>query len=163
MVVTEDKWLRVSGGRLDAMDRLFLAEASKNGRYKVEVITTKDMIEHLGIADDRKYKKFWREMERQAGRSLSLQELIEFTQRLNEDVEDYSWMIEGKMNLGQAAETRAWRVNYRYTWRAVARAAHKLSWFGSRWVPPANQLMGIALCQAAAVFFRENFRQDPWN
>ena len=70
MVVTEDKWLRVSGGRLDAMDRLFLAEASKNGRYKVEVITTKDMIEHLGIADDRKYKKFWREMERQAGRSL---------------------------------------------------------------------------------------------
>lgn len=56
---------------------------------------------------------------------------------------------------------RRLRVDEDYTWRAVAEACHA-AWRGD-WEPPANQLMGMALCQVAAEALRENFLEDPWN
>lgn len=47
------------------------------------------------------------------------------------------------------------------SWRYVAGECHK-RWQAS-WEPPTNQLWGMALCQIAAEFFGENYREAPWN
>ncbi len=36
-------------------------------------------------------------------------------------------------------------------------------WFYRNWGPPSNQIMGMVLCEKAALFFKENFREAPWN
>ncbi|MGH2350473.1 MAG: hypothetical protein ACRDI2_11465 [Chloroflexota bacterium] len=59
----------------------------------------------------------------------------------------------------RAAYVRKLRVDRKYTWRSVARAcsgAWRQDW-GS------NQIAGMAVCEAAAERFFENYREPPWN
>lgn len=68
------------------------------------------------------------------------------------------------MSQCQAKFVRRLRVNEGYTWRAVARACHEERWSNiSRWGPPSNQLMGMALCERAAQILGEDFGSPPWN
>jgi len=69
------------------------------------------------------------------------------------------------MTKDQAEQVRKLRLQG-YSWRAVARACHDLKWWGPNeyWDRVASsQPMGMALCQVAAEFFAENYREKPWN
>jgi len=69
------------------------------------------------------------------------------------------------MTKDQAEQVRKLRFDG-YSWRAVARACHDLKWWGQNeyWDSvPSAQPMGMALCQVAAQFFNENYREKPWN
>lgn len=73
------------------------------------------------------------------------------------------------MTPARAADVRRFRVDEGCSWRAVAHACHDL-WapelsedLREGWFPPSNQLMGMALCEAAARHFGEDAEQPPWN
>jgi hypothetical protein len=73
------------------------------------------------------------------------------------------------MNARRADEVRRLRVDEGHSWRAVAHACYD-AWslelprdVRESWMPPSNQLMGMALCEAAARFFFEDPMQPPWN
>ena len=61
----------------------------------------------------------------------------------------------------QARVVRKFRVEEGYSRRAVAQACHDLGW--GNWQPPSNQIVGMAICERAAEFFNENYREPPWN
>ena len=162
-LVTEDRWMRKEGGLIDFADRQILDEVSGNGRRRVRVITIRQMMEIMSQTEPGKYRRFRKEMERQAGHSLTFDEMVELGRKANERLEEFTGLIGGSMNLAQASQVRIWRVDHRMTWRSVARAAFGENWFNRSWQPPSNQLMGIALCEKAAAIFQENFREEPWN
>jgi hypothetical protein len=69
----------------------------------------------------------------------------------------------------RAADVRRFRVDEGCSWRAVAHSCHD-AWLSDLpeelregWFPPSNQLMGMALCEAAARHFGEDPEQPPWN
>jgi len=67
----------------------------------------------------------------------------------------------------RAALVRRLRVEEGYSWRAVAHACYE-AWAmllpeELLWAPPSNQLMGMALCEAAARHFGEDANAAPWN
>jgi hypothetical protein len=69
----------------------------------------------------------------------------------------------------RAADVRRFRVDEGCSWRAVAHSCHD-AWLAELpeeiregWFPPSNQLMGMALCEAAARHFGEDPEQPPWN
>lgn len=57
------------------------------------------------------------------------------------------------------------RVTEGYSWRAVARNCYEnklfTRWPKSDWWPPSNQIMGIALCQAAAGVYNKEPGDRP--
>lgn len=61
----------------------------------------------------------------------------------------------------RAAFVRKLRVDRGCSWRAVA-AECSDTWQGT-WYPPSNQLMGIALCEAAALLLHQDANAEPWN
>jgi hypothetical protein len=65
------------------------------------------------------------------------------------------------MTRDQAEYVRRIRCHDHFTWRAVASACY-VEWSG-HWHPPSNQLMGMAICEKAASFFGEDYKDDPWN
>ena len=69
----------------------------------------------------------------------------------------------------RAAYVRRLRVDEGYSWRAVAHGCYD-AWAAELpedvregWRPISNQLMGMALCEAAARHFGEDAREAPWN
>lgn len=161
-LVTEDRWMKEKGGRLDATDREILREASQNGRTRVRVINILEMFETMKSTAPEKFQEFQETMGRQAGRRLTFDELVELGRKADERMREFTKIVEG-MALDQATQVRHWRVDEHMTWRRVARAAYVEGWFRQSWGPPSNQLMGMALCEKAALFFTENFREAPWN
>ena len=159
--ITDDRWMK-EGGQLDATDHEILNEASQNGRVSVRVINIREMFESMQKTDSNKFKRFRKEMEKNACRSLTFDELVELGRKANERQIEFAAVASG-MTLGQAAQVRSWRVDGRMTWRRVARAAYGEGWYDRDWWPPANQIMGMALCEKAALLFNENYREDPWN
>jgi len=159
--VTADRWIREAGW-LDPTDRQIIAEASGNGQYKVRIIKIEEMIEIMKKEDPAKFKEFHRELERQSGHSLTYEELVEYSAIANERMQEFTEVVK-TMNLGQATQVRAWRLESRLTWRSLARAAWREKWFKRQWGPPENQLMGMALAEKAAQLFGENYREAPWN
>lgn len=60
------------------------------------------------------------------------------------------------------AETiRTIRVQFHSSWRTVALTVFDA--VGALWMPPDNQLMGMALCDAAAEHFGEDYMTGEWN
>lgn len=64
---------------------------------------------------------------------------------------------------------RRLRVDEGYSWRGVAAACYQ-AWKGEipqavidNWHPASNQLMGMALCQEAALLHGEDYMTEPWN
>ena len=160
-LVTEDRWMK-EGGQLDSTDREILKEASQNGGFPVRVINIREMFESMQKTDPNKFKRFRKEMEKKEGRKLTYADLVELGRKANERQVEFAAVVSG-MTLGQAAQVRSWRVDGRMTWRRVARAAYGEGWYDRDWWPPANQIMGMALCEKAALLFNENYREDPWN
>lgn len=160
-LVTEDRWMN-EGGRLDATDREILKEASQNGQVRVRVINIQEMLEEMKNTEPEKYRRFQETMEKQAGKRLTFDGLVELGRKADERMREFTEVV-GGMTLVQATQVRTWRVDNRMTWRRVARAAYMEAWFYRRWEPPSNQLMGMALIEKAAQLFGENFREEPWN
>ena len=77
----------------------------------------------------------------------------------------YDDIIEPKMTLLRAKRIRQLRVDYSYTWRAIASESFKGAWKKEdvKWDPPNNQLAGLALCKFAAKYFNEHYLMTPWN
>ncbi len=63
----------------------------------------------------------------------------------------------------RAAFVRRLRVGEDYSWRAVADRCHEEWDARDGWSPPSNQLMGMALCEAAALAHGEDYWEAPWN
>ncbi|MBA7668346.1 hypothetical protein ES703_76456 [subsurface metagenome] len=160
--VTEDRWMKEEGGRLDATDRELLVEASQNGRVRVRVINLQEMLEAMMKTQPKKYKQFRKYMEKEAGKRLTFDDLVELGRKADERMQELTEVV-GGMTLGHAAQVRIWRIEGHMTWRSVARAAYLEGWFHCRWEPPSNQVMGMAICERAATFFEENYREPPWN
>jgi len=159
--VTEDKWMK-GGGRMDIVDREILKEASQGGRLRVKVINMREMLLIMEASEPEKFQQFKGSQEKQAGRPLTFDELVEFGTKANERMSEFTALVKD-MSREQAVIVRRWRVNERMTWRRVAMAAYIEEWFGWGWQPPANQLMGMALTERAAQLFGENYREPPWN
>ena len=161
-LVTEDKWMK-EGGCLDIADRQILNEVSQNGRVPVRVINIQEMLEAMRETEPKKYRSFQKEMEKQAGRSLSYEDLVEFGKKADNRMQEFTELVSG-MTLGHAAQVRIWRVDEHMTWRSVARACYLEKWTNLwGWEPASNQILGMALCEKAAKFFNENYREPPWN
>ena len=160
--VTDDRWMKEEGGRLDSTDRQILREASQNGRLRVRVINMQEMLEIMKKTEPKKFRDFQETMERQTGKRLTFDELIEFSAKANERLSEFTDVV-ACMTLGQAAQVRHWRIDGHMTWRAVARATYLEGWFGRKWEPSSNQIMGMALVEKAAKLFGENYRKEPWN
>ena len=160
--VTEDKWMKEEGGRLDETDQQIMMEASQNGRLRLRVINMREMLETMKNSKPGKFRDFQETTERQYGKRLTFDEFVELAGKANETVSEFTGIV-APMTLGQAAQVRHWRVDGHMTWRSVARAAYLEGWFRCQWGPPANQLMGMALVEEAARLFGENYRKEPWN
>ncbi len=160
--VTEDKWMKEQGGRLDATDQAILKEASQNGQSRVRVINMREMMESMKNTEPEKFHSFHANMEKQAGKRLTFEDLVELGRKADERMSEFTDIV-ACMTLGQAAQLRHWRIDGHMTWRRVARAAYLEGWSGRGWKPPSNQLMGMALCERAAELFAENYREPPWN
>ena len=160
--VTEDRWMKKEGGQLDATDREILREASKNGRVRVHVINIQELFESMKNTEPKKFRGFQKTMERQAGRRLTFDDLVELGRKADERMSEFTDVV-ADMNLGQATQIRHWRIEGHMTWRSVARATYLEGWFSREWEPPSNQLMGMTLVQKAAQLLGENFREAPWN
>jgi len=160
--VTDDRWMKEEGSRLDPTDRQILREASQNGRLRVRVINMQEMLEIMKKTEPEKFRDFQKTMERQAGKRLTFDDLVELGRKADERMSEFTDVV-ACMTLGQATQIRHWRTNGHMTWRSVARAAYLEGWFGRKWEPPSNQLMGMALVEKAAHLFGENFREEPWN
>ncbi len=161
-LVTEDRWMKEEGGQLDTTDQEILREASQNGLVCVRVINIKEMLEIMKNTEPEKYRHFQETMEKQAGKRLTFNDLVELGKKADARMQEFTEVVEG-MALAQAAQVRIWRVVSHMTWRSVARDAHSEGWFHRQWGPPSNQIMGMVLCEKAALFFKENFREAPWN
>lgn len=160
--VTEDRWMKEDGGRLDATDLQILNEASQNGRLQVRVINIKEMFEIMEKTDPKKYREVRKTMEKQTGKPLTFNDLVELAREGGERMMEFTELAKG-MTLGEAVQVRTWRIERHMTWRSVARAAFLEGWYNRSWWPPSNQIMGMTLCDKAAQFFQENFREPPWN
>ena len=160
--VTEDRWMKEEGGRLDATDRRILREASQNGRIRVRVINTQEMLEDMKNTEPEKFRDFQEVMERQTGKRLTFDDLVELGRKADERMLEFT-DVSACMTLGQAAQVRHWRIDGHMTWRSVASAAYLEGWFCRKWEPSSNQLMGMAIVKKAAQLFGENFREEPWN
>lgn len=162
VLVTEDRWMREDGGQLDSTDNEILASASLTGKFAVRVMNTRGMLQTMKKTEPAKYEQFHKEMERQEGKGLSFDDIIKLAQRADERMDEFITLVNG-MTMSMAVQVRVWRVNNRMTWRRVARSAWFEVWFDQGWSPPSNQIMGMALCQRAARYFQENYREEPWN
>ncbi|MBA7701390.1 hypothetical protein ES703_110126 [subsurface metagenome] len=161
--VTDDKWVKEQGGCLDITDRQILNEASQNGRVHVRVINIQEMLEGIRETEPKKYRSFQKEMEKQAGKRLTFEEVVELGRKADERMKEFTKLTES-ISLAQAAQIRILRVDYHMTWRSVARTCYLEKWPNLRgWEPSSNQLMGMSLCEKAAEFFNENYREPPWN
>ena len=160
--VTEDRWIKEEGGRLDATDRQMLREASQNGRVRVRVINMREMLESMKNTEPEKFRDFKETMESQVGKRLTFDDLVELGRKANEKMSEFTDVV-ACMTLDQATQVRHWRVDGHMTWRRLARATYLEGWFGRKWNLVSNQLLGMSLCERAAELFNEHYREPPWN
>jgi len=92
--------------------------------------------------------------------TINPEELKRFAETAANLFEDCRKMVE-PMTKEQAEVVRKLRVQEGYSWRAIAHACYDLGW--GHWSPPSNQIVGMAICERAAEFFGENYKQEPWN
>ena len=108
--VTEDRWIKEEGGRLDATDRQMLREASQNGRVRVRVINMREMLESMKNTEPEKFRDFKETMESQVGKRLTFNDLVELGRKANEKMSEFTDVV-ACMTLDQATQVRHWRVD----------------------------------------------------
>lgn len=159
--LTEDKWVKEKG-LLDTADRQLLSQLSLNGKFRVKVMNMKEVLESMKNTEPEEFEAFHKNIEKQAGKSLTYEELVKYSRLANTRIDEFTVIVAG-MTQEQAESVRMWRITCHMTWRHIARMAWLQGWFNSRWCPPENQIMGMALCDKASSFFKENYREPPWN
>jgi len=95
----------------------------------------------------------------------SVEELKALAKAASDKFDAYSLYVMEHMTKEQAEFVRRLRVDEGYSWRAVARRCygnHRFRGWG-RWDPPSNQIMGMALCERAALMYGEDYEKEPWN
>jgi len=105
------------------------------------------------------------------GKRMALSEVLEVgckgcpDKAASDKFDAYSLYVREHMTKEQAEFVRKLRVDERYSWRAVARRCYGNHRFRdwSKWDPPSNQIMGMALCERAAVMYGEDYEKEPWN
>lgn len=147
--VTNDKWMRVPGGRPDKTDRKILRQAGKH----VRVITMTEALDIMQKEEPEKFKQFHQEMNLKHCIVLTVPQLYELSEKANETMEQYK-KVANLITVDGAHLIRKWRVDEHLTWRSIAR---RFSGGDS------NQILGMALCERAAVMCNENYYKDPWN
>lgn len=164
--VTNDKWMLNSGGRLDKTDREILDDAGSLG--EVVLMSMKEALERMEKEDPDKFEGFRQDIENQGSKIVTIDDIVGFSMRANEALDFFYDGVKLMMNERQAKLVRNWRVNGHYTWRLVSRTAFAMvvsrqwpKW--APWDPPANQLMGMAICRRGAGLLGQNFTEPPWN
>lgn len=71
--------------------------------------------------------------------------------------------IKAKMTKPRAELIRKLRVEDGCSWRALAAECHENWAEDAEWLPPSNQIAGMALCEVAAEMFGEKYMEAPWN
>ncbi len=166
ILVTDDKWMHEPQGLLDPDDELVLKEASVDA--PAVVMNVREALEYAEKEEPEKFTELKKEQEKMAGRLLTREELPVFLQAGEVTYARFKDMM-WHMNLAQAHEVRRMRVEERRTWRSVARACHLMitsgewTWGRQIWIPPSNQLAGMALCHHAARLLGGDFMEPPWN
>ena len=94
---------------------------------------------------------------------IKTKEQFEALANAAKETKDYFDTCVEKMTEQEANTIRYLRVTIGCTWRAVARNAYNDGLCGANWEPSSNQLMGMALCERAAIFFDEHYMEEPWN
>lgn len=94
----------------------------------------------------------------------SAEQLWELAMMASKRLEGFQKDVQ-RMTKEEAEFVRKKRVDEGLSWRAVAQACYDAfdNWDKSDWHPSSNQLMGMALCERAAEFFDENYREPPWD
>lgn len=149
-VITEDRWMRAPGGRLDRQDRKVIRLMGKG----TVVINLSMMLDQMEKEEPEKYEGFKREMARQHGliSITSKEQLIELGTAADDTKQHFDGLT-SLMHDSWAAAIREARVKKHFTWRKIARA----------FAGAPSQILGMSLCERAAVMFGEDYRRDPWN
>lgn len=160
--VTDDS--RVADGVLDETDRAVLDQVAAGSREPVHFLTTADLVAEMRRrraegTDDSPVEDDADPDDGLIG--LKPGQLRDLGEAAVDRATEFTAEAIALMNRARAKEVRHWRVDRRYTWRKVARAAHDL-WRVS-WSPPSNQIAGMALCREAAQLLGEDYRRPPWN
>lgn len=87
--------------------------------------------------------------------------LMELAQAAHETFQFYRKEVNKIISPERAEIIRDLRINQDCSWRMVAAECHAL--FQGTWEPESNQLAGMALCEAAAEHFGENYMDEKWN
>ncbi|MBA7468383.1 hypothetical protein ES707_03631 [subsurface metagenome] len=136
--------------------------AKKKSHQQKPVFVTGDKAIHQGAVLSRADKEILDSVRTGAGLITikSLKQLKEMAKSACERFGEFKELC-SPMTPVQARVVRMFRVNKGYSWRAVAEACYRLGW--GKWVPPSNQIMGMALCRRAAELSGEDYERDPWN
>lgn len=95
------------------------------------------------------------------GRELTALDFHIMGQAMSETKSDFDRVMAVYMNRARALYARRLRIDQGFSYRALAAACHA-AW-GGFWEPPSNQLMGMAICEAAARSLGEPIKGYPWN
>lgn len=148
--VTNDRWMRLPGGRLDKTDRKIIRQAGKH----VRVITMEEALDMMQKEEPEKFKNFHQEMNVKHGIVLTKEQLYDFACKANETKEEYR-RIANLLTIGGAKAIRKLRVDEHLTWRSIARRFTRGR--------DSNQILGMALCDRAAQMCNEDYMKEPWN
>jgi len=95
---------------------------------------------------------------------INKEQFMALAKALSDTFKYYQKQCKERMTKEQAEFIRRLRVEEGFSWRSVARACHTQSWKEwEKWEPPSSQPMGMALCERAAKFFKEDYMKEPWN
>ncbi len=157
LVVTNDLYLR-RPGVLHPADQ----EVVRRGR----VISGAEMLAMAdrGELDKGDVKKIKRPAPNPEDGLISLKpgEVSTLGKIATETYEDFATQARRLVTKKRAEIIRELRCTKHYSWRLVAQTCYQ-SWLGADWSPPANQIMGTALCEQAARVLGEDPHQEPWN
>jgi phosphoserine aminotransferase len=147
--VTNDKWLRLPGGKLDKIDKKLLKNMGKHSG----VVNMEAMLDIMQKETPEKFEELHREQNIKFGKILTVPEFYELATKANETMKQFEPIIASLLTDTGAKIIRQWRVDEHLTWRSIAR----------RFSKDPNQILGMALCQRAAQMCGENYLKDPWN
>lgn len=146
--VSGDKWLRLPGGKLDAIDKQMLKDAGKG----VVVVTMTQFLDLMQQKEPTKFEELHKEMSIKHSKILTKEELYRLAELGNQTMHKYRKIVMW-MDQRTAHHIRQLRIEEHLTWRAIARQVMKDS----------SQLIGMALCERAAMMCGEDYLKDPWN
>lgn len=147
-VVTNDKWMRLPGGRLHKQDRKLIKQAGKGA----QVINFEQLIERMQKEEPTRFHQFRKRMEKDAGHSLTVPQLMALGYAAD-NTKNYFDSVAKWMHIEWAWKIREARVQKHMTWRSIA----------AEFFHDPNQLLGMALCDRAAKMCGEDYAKDPWN